>query len=160
MNVDLINDWKPETRSLIASLKKHGCEIVEASNGEDRFLRSKFKTEAEFLEELLACDEGALYVRTPNSSKLRWVYLVLGNSPGELVCDYTVDPAVEAASKEHYEKWETKGQPKLWRVCARLARIVNNIEERSFKVFVAKTEAAVRLKALTYANKNGWTITS
>lgn len=104
-----INDWKPEVSSLLRTFKKHGIEPVQCDDGAVTKLVPGKRNES--IEELFACDDVALHVRTPNSPKLRWVYLVYGNSPGELVCDYTVDPALDAATSEHYNKWSERKQP-------------------------------------------------
>lgn len=108
----IINNWKPETKSLIETLLKHNLTIVSVDNGETETNFADVSL-AEFIEQTMACDEARLYVKTPRGEN-RWLYLVYGNSPGELVCDYTIAPEVDAATNEHYNKWEGKKQP----VCA------------------------------------------
>jgi hypothetical protein len=82
--IETINDWEPEVRDLLEALVSAGCELVSGDNGEDRF---KFRGDlAKFIEELIACDEAHVYLKTP-SGKVRWLYLVLGNSPGELASE-------------------------------------------------------------------------
>lgn len=108
----MINNWKPEVRSLIKSLTDAGCVIVHGDNGEDRFNLKPGKM-AEFVNELTACDEAHLYVRTPGRETLAAVYLVFGNSPGELPADYTVRPEIEKACTEHCAKWEGRKQPQV-----------------------------------------------
>lgn len=105
-----INNWKPEVLSLLRTFAKHGIEAI-ACNNDGSIIKFVPGKRNEFIEELFACDEVALYVRTPHSSKLRWVYLVYGNSPGELVCDYTIDPVLDVATAEHYNKWNERKQP-------------------------------------------------
>lgn len=113
------NNWTPETASLIATLKRHGFEIVRGDNGEDEFKcgagRDGMKT---FIANLTACDEARLYVKGPGSAKLRWLYLVFGNSPGELVSDmnipsdvdFSTDP-LDKVTNEHYDRWDGRKQP-------------------------------------------------
>jgi len=113
MKNDLINNWRPEVGSLLKRLIAAGCTILRGDNGEETF---KFKNEEQFITELTACDEASFYVRTPTSpASGRWVYLVLGNDPGELVCDYTVDEDLEKVCQAHNEEWEGKSQPKMER---------------------------------------------
>ena len=107
----IINDWMPETRSLINSLIAAGAAIVSGNNGEGEDFPFTPDDVDGFLKELTACDEASLFVKTPNSKKSRWMYLVFGNSPGELVCDYTVDPLLDLVTTAHFAKWEGEDQP-------------------------------------------------
>lgn len=105
----IINDWKPETLSLIQTLVKHGLSIDSVDNGEEETNFNEVSLDT-FVEETMACDEAHLYVRTPeNKSKV--LYLVYGNNTGELVADYSVCPEIDAATDEHYENWEGRKQP-------------------------------------------------
>lgn len=107
----MINDWAPETESLIETLQKHGLTIVSVDNGDSEPTNFGDVLLDRFIEETMACDEANLYVNTPDG-KRKVLYLVYGNSPGELICDYTVCPEIDAASKEHFDNWESKPQPK------------------------------------------------
>lgn len=109
MNERRYNDWRPETKSLIHTLRKHGLEIIRGSNGEESFAYARG---VEFIDNLTACDEACLTVKTPGGRRIS-LYLVLGNSPGELVCDYTVHPLLDSATKEHYNRWEGRAQPTI-----------------------------------------------
>ncbi len=102
----LINDFEPEVKSLLETLAKHGCTPVRGDNGED-----EFSVTEKFVENLCACDEARLYLKVPGTEKLGWVYLVLGNEPGVIASDYTVHPAIDAATEEHYNSWEGRKQP-------------------------------------------------
>lgn len=109
----MINNWTPETASLIATLKRHGFEIVRGSNGEERFtLQPGRDGMKKFIENLIACDEARMWVKDPQDGKERCLFLVLGNSPGELVCDYSVSDRLDKATEEHYDRWESRKQPK------------------------------------------------
>lgn len=119
----MLNNFKPETRSLINRLTKAGFTIVSGNNGEESF---KFTGDVDaFLSELLACDEATLRVIAPGTPfktnpetgksfqpKLT-LFLVLGNSPGELVCDYTVHPLLDEVTEAHASEWDGKPQPKI-----------------------------------------------
>lgn len=106
-----INNWKPEVKSLINSLLAAGCKMVQSNNGED-VMSFADGTMAEFVEHLIACDESHLRVEMPDGER-RTLYLVLGNSPGELVCDYGCHDVLDKVTEAHYEKWEGRAQPKL-----------------------------------------------
>lgn len=113
------NNWTPEVSSLIATLKRHGFEIVKGHNGEEGFdLEPGRAGMKKFIANLIACDEAHLYVKDPIRGVTRWIFLVLGNSPGELVSDYAClrdladeDDALGKATSEHYNRWEGRKQP-------------------------------------------------
>ena len=107
---NIINDWVPETKSLINRLLKNGFIIISGDNGEDEFAYNGKGKMAEFLDELLACDEAHLYVQN-SEGKNKQLFLVLGNSPGELVADYTVDPLLDKVTTEHCDTWSQRKQP-------------------------------------------------
>lgn len=108
----VINNWKPETASLLRRLIAAGCTLLKCNNGDgpDFPFTGKF---VPFVAELIACDEASLWVRTPTRDRA-WIYLVLGNEPGELVCDYTVDPTLDKVTEAHYEEWSKRKQPVLF----------------------------------------------
>ena len=115
--IETINNWKPEVRSLLRTLEKHGCAIIKGNNGEYSF--SFGENRAKFVEDLIACDEAHLYVKGPDG-RSRTLFLVLGNSPGEIVSDYSMPAGQEfgtdvldKVTEEHAAKWETRSQPKL-----------------------------------------------
>ncbi len=126
MKNELINDWRPETRSLLHRLVAAGCTLIGCNNGEDVCYASeavanakkpnvkRCKDEADFISELTATDEAELVVKTPEG-KARTLYLVLGNNPGELVSDYHVPPVLDSVTEAHGKEWERKGQPKATR---------------------------------------------
>lgn len=102
----MINDWAPETRSLLRALITAGCSIIRGDNGEDVF---EYQTEEQFIEGLTACDEAHLYVNVNGQN--RWLYLVYGNEPGVLASDYSCDPVLDAVTDKHYEEWSGRKQP-------------------------------------------------
>lgn len=107
-----VNDFKPECRALISRLQAADFVILGGHNGEDRCKwDSKPDTFEAFLDELLACDECNLYVQ--RSAKKYTLFLVLGNSPGELVCDYTAgSQALDDLTMAHFDEWTAYQQPK------------------------------------------------
>ena len=104
-----INDWEPETRSLLEKLQKHGLVIHSVDNGEYR-TKLADTTMDKFIEDCMACDEAWLSVVAPDG-KRKTVYLVYGNEPGVLASDYSVCEQIEAATDEHYEAWSGRKQP-------------------------------------------------
>lgn len=107
--ITTINNWKPEVRSLLKSLTDAGCKLERSHNGEDALLFNN--NLAAFVEHLIACDEAHLRVVMPDGER-RTLYLVLGNSPGELVCDYGCHDLLDKVTDAHYTKWEGRAQPK------------------------------------------------
>lgn len=105
--ITTINNWKPEVRSLLKSLTDAGIKLEAGHNGAEKF---KFDTLSSFIENLIACDEANLYVQMPDGRKLT-LYLVLGNSPGELVSDYTCHLLLDKVTEAHSAKWEGRKQP-------------------------------------------------
>ena len=127
-STEMLNDFRPETADLLATLRANGFRIFSGSNGEEFFRFDSFPSESAFLAELLAADEATLRVtrtakipsvKTPGTMvfKQYFLYLVMGNSPGELVCDYgipadSVDAqAMETATNSHSKKWTGRKQP-------------------------------------------------
>lgn len=107
----IINDWAPETRSLLGRLVDAGFKVVSGHNGEDKF-RYDERRPHDFVANLIACDESHLFVKSPAGKKI-WLYLVLGNSPGEIVADCSTgeDEALESVLDKHADEWEGKPQP-------------------------------------------------
>lgn len=113
---NLINDWRPETISLIKRLQAAGFEIVSVENGEDSVNFDKVVFDR-FIHTAIACDEARLFIICPNTKKQSWIYLVFGNNPGELVCDYSLpggtdNKLLDQVTTAHYNEWELKSQPK------------------------------------------------
>lgn len=104
-----INDWKPETTSLLATLEKHGLVIVSVDNGE-YVTKLADTTRDKFVEDCMACDEAWLFV-IASDGKRKTIFLVYGNNPGELICDYTCCPEIDAACDEHFNEWDGRNQP-------------------------------------------------
>jgi len=120
LTVRRINNWRPEVASLLRTLEKAGFALLSGHNGEEGF-KYDGKRSA-FISNLIACDESRLYVAYSKGgeTKKRWLFLVLGNSPGELVCDYSIssydapndgDRALEAVTTAHSDAWEGRKQP-------------------------------------------------
>jgi hypothetical protein len=117
---EIINDFRPEIRSLLKAFTDAGFALDSGNNGEYEFKFSgNFR---KFVDDLDATDES--HLRVSKGGKSTWLFLVLGNSPGELVSDYgylvgadvaEFNSAVDAIVDAHYEKWQSRGQPKTTR---------------------------------------------
>jgi len=114
---NIVNDWNPEFRSLVTTLKRRGFIIVSADNGEGKVTYGAVPF-VRFCNEALATDECTLVVRHPKHTHNTSLYLILGNSPGEIVSDYTI-PSTEVVAEEldeacdeHYTKWSDRPQPR------------------------------------------------
>jgi hypothetical protein len=107
-----INDWRPETRSLLQSLIKAGFTITGGNNGEYEFKNDK--GEDQLIDDLTACDEANLFV--VKDGRPATLFLVYGNNPGELVSDYSYPPVLgedlDKVTAAHYDKWNGQKQPK------------------------------------------------
>ena len=86
-----------ETKSLLAALVAAGFELLHCNNGGD-------EDEPPTLENLCCCDEAGLVVKAPDGRKLS-IFLVMGNSPGELVADYTVHSLLDTVISAESQKW-------------------------------------------------------
>jgi len=101
-----------ETESLIKRLKAADFKIISVNDGDEEDIVPKSEQEA--VEILTSVDKSWLTVKRGEYSFT--LLLVYGNSPGELVCDYswskTADGSSELAlldklTEEHSNEWET-----------------------------------------------------
>lgn len=107
---NIINDWTPETKSLLKGLTDAGFTLVSGDNGEDPLF--KFDGDlGKFIDNLTACDEARLYLNSPDGKKL-WISIVLGNEPGVIAADYACHPGLDAVTEAHYAAWNGRPQPK------------------------------------------------
>jgi len=105
----LVRDYKPETHSLIVALQRAGFILAGVDDGDGHFqliTESQTATAA-----LCAVDEATLFVTNPADGKRLAVFLVLGNSPGELVNDCSGNDALWAAISANADLWEGREQP-------------------------------------------------
>ena len=120
---NLINDYRPEIRSLFVALIAAGFIITEVDSGGDTTKLPDLETA---IKEADACDEAHVYVKRPLDDKAFWLYLVLGNEPGYIVCDYGCPikescsntrwqsfKTLEAVLDLEHEKWDGQAQPMI-----------------------------------------------
>lgn len=109
---DIINDWRPEVSSFLRTLTKAGFTLVSADNGEE-VVGFAGDNQAKLVENLTACDEGWLTasLSSPEGTRYRVrFYLVLGNDPGELVCDYNYTPRLKQNAMQSLLRTPTSGK--------------------------------------------------
>ena len=95
------DDYDTETRDLIARLRAAGFAPLTVDNGET-VTKWDPENQQAFAEEAAACDESVIRCTDPHGRKVA-LYLVYGNGPGELVCDYTATPELEAVVESFYD---------------------------------------------------------
>jgi len=111
-------NWKPVVGSFLTKLIKAKFVLVAVDDGGSRIPVDK-KSEA--VDAVDSVDDSHLYVTDPNGFD-RWIYIVLGNDPEELVADYScrreyddsedkVDP-LDAVLDEFTDLWAGKKCPR------------------------------------------------
>jgi len=103
-----MKDYRPEVRSLLKSLRQAGFTPLSVNNGEEN-VRYSDVSKTEFLEEIVSVDEAT--IRLQHNNKRVGIFLVLGNDPGEIACDYTDYEPLEEVIDSHYDRWENRKQP-------------------------------------------------
>jgi hypothetical protein len=66
----------------------------------------------EAIEEVAATDESHVVLKDPDGKRV-WFFLVLGNSPEETICDYSVHELADKVHDEFSAKWEGKACPTI-----------------------------------------------
>lgn len=113
MNSSQFRDYEPETRSLLQSLTAAGFVLLLVDNGGTDV---PFTGDLDsFVEECMGADEARLYVRAPDGRRVG-LFLVYGNSPGELVADHHIHAQLETVVVTHGKQWDNCPQPMRERV--------------------------------------------
>ena len=104
----MMSSYKSETVDLIKILNESGMTVTAARyDNTERWVTDP----DEWVPVVMACDCGYLRVEWPGGA-WSWLFLVYGNDPGELVCDYGVPTdlefakALDEATARHNRKWE------------------------------------------------------
>jgi len=93
--------YATEIRSLMRTLNKHGFTPVSVFDGEET---EKVKNQSEAVDVILSVDDSSLYVKNAAGKTVK-LYIVLGNDPGEAVCDHSDFDPLTVAMTEHYDRW-------------------------------------------------------
>ena len=90
-----------ETLSLCHRLKDNGFVFIYVDDGE-ALIEANSPEEAAII--INNVDEARLYVKDRDGNQFG-LFIILGNSPGELVADYHVNPLLEIVMDEHENQW-------------------------------------------------------
>jgi hypothetical protein len=94
--------YATEIRSLLKCLKRHGFSPTSVWDGEESI---KTATQKSAAETILSVDQSTL--RLSNGKRTAWIWVILGNGPGEAPSDYSGDcPELDVAITEHYNRWD------------------------------------------------------
>lgn len=94
--------YKREVSSMLTTLRKYGIKVKSVNDGEMTISVNAVPA----LHTILSVDECYVYVTCPDTDERKWLRVLLGNSPGDLVCDYSAgSPVLDAAMQEHYDRW-------------------------------------------------------
>jgi len=106
-------DWSKPVSSLLNKLQQNGFTIAAVNDGmetekmdpnKSNLYNRKLATEV-----ITSVDEAGM--RVTKGDKRGFVYIVLGNDPEELVCDYTDWDDLEEVITAHSRQWEGKKCP-------------------------------------------------
>lgn len=105
-------NWLPVVGSLLTKLQRASFTLVAVEDGEDLTKLEGTKREQRQQAKALICgvDESHLFVDNSEGVR-RTIFIVLGNEPEETVCDYSVDPELDAVVKDFSNQWEGRPCP-------------------------------------------------
>ncbi len=108
-------DWSKPVSSLLNKLQQNGFTIAAVNDGEETVKmdpkKSNLANRKEATEIITSVDESGMRVTKGNMRG--FVYIVLGNEPEELVCDYTDWDELETVITAHSRQWEGKKCPMI-----------------------------------------------
>lgn len=108
-------NWSVPVNSLLRRIQAVGFTLTAVNNGEETIKinqqQSNLAIRKAAVEEVVSVDVATVYINKDNKSAR--LYLVLGNEPEELLCDYTVHPLIEAANDDYILQWEGKKCPTI-----------------------------------------------
>lgn len=110
-------NWKPVVESLIINIQSAGFTLHSVNDGEERFAQPSLN----FAVDTVTSVDESWITFTDSNGERRGVFIVLGNEPCEIVCDYTYpkntsqdDPIQikwEKVMDEFTEFWDGKSCP-------------------------------------------------
>ena len=111
-------DWKPIVEDLISRLLAKGFSLGYVYDG--GYESITVHTIEDAVDAICAVDDSYLYVLAPyrkttpvSDRDWKWVKIVLGNGPDEIVNDYTCDPLIDQVTAEHAKAWEDRPIPTI-----------------------------------------------
>jgi hypothetical protein len=106
-----VNDWEPVVLDLLERCVRHCIFPVAVDNGGGF---EQVQSVASAAAESSASDEAVITFRDTQGNRCK-VYIVLGNEPHELVCDYSAHlPALQDVVDEFQDAWEGRECPTKW----------------------------------------------
>ena len=93
--------YTDEIKSFLTSLQAANFILHSVDNGDGPEITNNDIEKT--LAEIDATDESYLFVSHPAHEKRATIFIVLGNSSGELVCDYTNWKELEVICSAHYD---------------------------------------------------------
>ena len=99
-----MHPYADETRSFLNRLLEAGFSLVEVFYDGEEDDRITVNSVGEAVEELSATDESFLVALTPEGKRVTLLF-VYGNSPGELVANYTCHPLLDTVVEQHYDQY-------------------------------------------------------
>lgn len=97
-------NWVPVVQDFLQMLLAAGCTKILVDDGDDQW--QPFEQDAQAAAEAAcAVDESFIKVTMPDGLR-RWIQIVLGNDPDEIVCDYQIHHVLDAVQTAHSAKWE------------------------------------------------------
>lgn len=106
-------NWSIPVSSLINKLQKAGFSILSVYDGGEYIKldqnRSKLAIRKEAVEAIVSVDDS--WVKVQKGDQKGTLFIVLGNEPYELVCDYSDWDDLTEVITEHSNLWEGKNCP-------------------------------------------------
>lgn len=106
---DRVYYWQPVVKSFLKRLKTAGFKFTSVDYGEDSVAVRSVKSA---VDEICAVDYCVLRLENRYGDQ-RWVSLLLGNGPHEIVCDYAVDKGIDYVTELHEAEWRDKEIPTI-----------------------------------------------
>jgi hypothetical protein len=102
-------NWNPVVKSLAQELEKEGFEPSLVWDGGEYV---ETKTWDDVVENVCGVDESTIHMTHPEEETKKWIFIVLGNAPEEIACDYGMNERTDRAVLAHSAKWEGRDCPK------------------------------------------------
>ena len=102
-HMERLNGERQAVFNLLNHMREHGWECYMVFNGEEEILVT---TTELAMEHVFSVDDSHMYFS--KNGKTHWAYIVLGNSPEEIICDHTYSKDgtddFDTAIKQFYEE--------------------------------------------------------
>jgi len=89
-----------EVRSLLTDLVADGFKLLSITDGDEWELVSNIEQSIEII-----CGVDDSFLVAGKGEDLVQLYIVLGNEPGVIVCDHSLNHDLERIVKAHYDKF-------------------------------------------------------